>query len=222
MPAPMTHRFVFPVHDLANTPKVVDAPLPADYVRALLHDCEPAPFSEEPGHIDVTLSMSGRDVVVHGRIRMAMAMPCARCLKPARFDIDTDISLLLTPGKPQPKTPGVSTREAASDKRAGKKGKVVDKPEKAPGKGRKSHDDDSDGYEFAGDETDVDTYNGDEVVLDPFVREWILLETPIFPLCSEACPGIHPVPVAYQAPVESDPVLDPRLRPLLEIQKKKL
>lgn len=221
MLASMTHRFVFPVHDLQNG-RVVDAPLPADYIRTLMQDCEATPFSEEPGHLDVRLSMSGHDVVVHGRVQIAMAMPCARCLKPARFDVDTDISLLLTPGKPAPKPSAVSGKDAAGDKRAGKTAKGADKPAKAAGKSRRPHGDDEDGYEFADDEAEIDTYNGDVVELDPFVREWILLETPIFPLCSEECPGIRPDPAAQLAPVESDPVLDPRLRPLLEIQKKKL
>lgn len=219
MRVPMTQRFVFPVHDLQNAPKVVDAPLPADFIRQLLHDCEMTPFGDEPGHLQVTLTMSGHDVVVHGSVKAAMALPCARCLQPARFDVDSEISLLLTPGKPQPRA---SAKDAASDKGGRKKGKGGDKAEKVSGKGRRSRDDDDDGYEFADEEADVDTYNGDEVVLDPFVREWILLETPIFPLCSEECPGIHPNPVAHQAPVEPDQELDPRLRPLLEIQKKKL
>ena len=41
-------------------------------------------------------------------------------------------------------------------------------------------------------EADLDEYDGERVVLDPFIREAILLELPSFPLCSEACPGIAP------------------------------
>src|SRR5262245_24080749 len=51
-------------------------------------------------------------------------------------------------------------------------------------------------YEFAAEDADLDTYDGETVVLDPFLREAILLEVPNFPLCSEACPGIRPAPSA--------------------------
>ena len=37
---------------------------------------------------------------------------------------------------------------------------------------------------------DVDTYDGDNVVLDEVVREQILLEVPMNPLCREDCPGL--------------------------------
>jgi hypothetical protein len=47
-------------------------------------------------------------------------------------------------------------------------------------------------YEFSAEEADVDYYDPDEVVLDTFVREALLLEIPIFPLCSVDCPGIAP------------------------------
>ncbi len=234
MSPPMTHRFAYPVHDLQNAPKVIDAPLPAEWLRELLNDCEAVPFDNEPGHLEVRLTMSGRDVIVHGRVRAALGMPCGRCLKPMKLDIDTEISLMLSPGKvhPAPVAPKGKGKDApeaepAKSKRSARdasKGapKVQARPEKFAGKGRWSRDGHHDVYEFAEDEADSDTYDGDEVVLDPFVREWILLETPIFPLCSEECPGIRPDPQAQCAPVEPAPVVDPRLRPLLEIQKKKL
>jgi uncharacterized protein len=65
----------------------------------------------------------------------------------------------------------------------------------------------------------VDTYEGEEVVLDRFVREAILLESPIFPLCSEACEGIRPA--SDSAPVSEGAVTDPRLLPLLELAKRR-
>jgi uncharacterized protein len=73
--------------------------------------------------------------------------------------------------------------------------------------------------EFEGEEADVDTYEGDEVVLDRFVREAILLESPTFPLCSEACEGIRPA--SESAPTPAGAVTDPRLLPLLELAKRK-
>jgi uncharacterized protein len=73
--------------------------------------------------------------------------------------------------------------------------------------------------EFESDEADADTYEGDEVVLDRFVREAILLESPTFPLCSEACAGIRPA--SESASGEGGAVTDPRLLPLLELAKRK-
>jgi uncharacterized protein len=71
-------------------------------------------------------------------------------------------------------------------------------------------------YEFASEEADQDTYDGETAVLDPFLREAILLEVPNFPLCSEACPGIRPAPSAPMA----EPALDPRLAPLEALRAK--
>jgi uncharacterized protein len=73
--------------------------------------------------------------------------------------------------------------------------------------------------EFEPDEADVDTYEGDEVVLDRFVREAILLESPTFPLCSEACEGIRPASESTSG--QGGAVTDPRLLPLLELAKRK-
>ena len=67
-------------------------------------------------------------------------------------------------------------------------------------------------YEFSAEEADYDVYDGEAVVLDPFVREALLLDLPNFPLCSEACPGIAP---RLEAPVEAlRPAVDPRFAPL--------
>jgi uncharacterized protein len=64
-------------------------------------------------------------------------------------------------------------------------------------------------YEFSSAEADTDVYDGETVVLDPFVRDAILLEVPTFPLCRESCPGI-----ATQAAVEEERAPDPRLAAL--------
>lgn len=64
---------------------------------------------------------------------------------------------------------------------------------KAPKAGKRSKQSD-DEVEFDADEADVATYDGETVVLDPLVREAILLELPISPLCDEACPGMASPP----------------------------
>jgi uncharacterized protein len=80
-------------------------------------------------------------------------------------------------------------------------------------------------HEQAGeDEADLDTeqadmigYDGETLVLDDLVRDELLLGIPMIPLCSEGCPGIHPVP--GEAKDEAS-AIDPRLRPLLRLKKR--
>ena len=74
---------------------------------------------------------------------------------------------------------------------------------------------DEDGEKTLGDDPDVLPYTGETVVLDDLVRDEILLEIPMIPLCSEDCPGIHPTP---EQPAEEKAV-DPRLAPLLRLKK---
>ena len=46
--------------------------------------------------------------------------------------------------------------------------------------------------EISPEEADTLPYDGETVVLDDFVRDELILETPSFPLCSEDCPGMSP------------------------------
>ena len=64
------------------------------------------------------------------------------------------------------------------------------------------------------------------MVLDDFVRDELLLEIPMIPLCSEECAGIQPDPDS-RAPDPSDLEtgggedargVDPRLAPLLKLK----
>lgn len=60
-------------------------------------------------------------------------------------------------------------------------------------------------------------FEGDSVVLDDLVRDELVLEIPMIPLCSEDCPGISPAPEQEAA----EKPIDPRLAPLLEFSAKK-
>ncbi len=57
--------------------------------------------------------------------------------------------------------------------------------------------------ELLPEEMDHDWYEGEEIVLDTLVREHILLEFPMQPLCSEDCPGIE-VPQHVRGPERLD------------------
>lgn len=69
------------------------------------------------------------------------------------------------------------------------------------------------------DEANQDYYSGATVVLDSIVREHLLLEAPMKPLCSEDCEGI-PVPAHLQPPPEvfGDSAPDARFAPLLKLK----
>ncbi len=75
---------------------------------------------------------------------------------------------------------------------------------------------DDDEAELTEEEANTLPFEGDTVVLDELVRDELLLEIPMIPLCSETCPGMSPAPDAAPAP-EPQP-LDPRLAPLLKFR----
>ena len=70
------------------------------------------------------------------------------------------------------------------------------------------------------DEVNRDYYAGAEVVLDPMVREYLLLEAPMKPLCSDACEGIA-IPDHLRPPAEvfGDAAPDSRFAPLLKLKE---
>lgn len=74
-------------------------------------------------------------------------------------------------------------------------------------------------YELSGDEADMLPFDGETVVLDDLVRDELMLEVPMIPLCSEACPGMSTPPGDGEKALEKG--IDPRLSPLLAFRDKK-
>ena len=70
------------------------------------------------------------------------------------------------------------------------------------------------------DEMNRDYYEGREIALDSMVREYLLLEAPMKPLCSEGCEGIA-VPEHLRPPAEvfGDAAPDARFAPLLKLKE---
>jgi uncharacterized protein len=82
---------------------------------------------------------------------------------------------------------------------------------------------DRDDYEFKQDEAETHPYDGDTVVLDDLVRDELVLETPMIPLCREDCPGISTAPAGSSPSAEAsaskdEKPIDPRLLPLLQLK----
>lgn len=78
-------------------------------------------------------------------------------------------------------------------------------------------------YEFTAEEADTLAYDGESVVMDELVRDELLLEVPMIPLCSEACPGMSPAPgtSGTDAAGPTEKPIDPRLAPLMRFGAKK-
>lgn len=77
-----------------------------------------------------------------------------------------------------------------------------------------------DEVELTPEDLEREFYSGDQIVLDDVVRENLLLEVPIKPLCDEACAGI-PVPAEVAGPADlrasGEGGVDPRFAPLLKL-----
>jgi uncharacterized protein len=74
-------------------------------------------------------------------------------------------------------------------------------------------------YEFSAEEADTLPFDGETVVLDDLVRDELLLEIPMIPLCSETCPGMGTPPGVEEK--AEDKGIDPRLAPLMAFRAKK-
>lgn len=170
--------FVLSASELDPGGKDYQQVIPRAWLATAFEETDAMPLGD--GEIDVRLSKSGADVVVHGHAKAEVELPCARCLEPARVVLEPKISVLMVPAA-------------------------------------KMRDGDEREHELGAGEADVLPYDGESVVLDNLVRDNLLLEVPMIPLCSEGCPGIPSVPESAAGPA----TIDPRLAPLLALKKEK-
>jgi uncharacterized protein len=204
----MTSRgtFIAQVHDLDIVGRDLDFTITPAWMRGALEGCEMQPAGPE-GAAHVHLSKSGNDVLVRGKLDVKLVVPCARCLEPVQLSPKIDLSLLLQPAPTTLPTGTAAQKGGRARPEKGRGGKAADEPEEA---------------ELSAEAAELDTYEGEEVVLDRFLREAILLESPIFPLCSEACEGIRPAKAGDPSPEPGGSrVNDPRFLPLLELSKRR-
>ena len=224
-----------PVRDLDDGPKTLRQEISDAWLVQQLSDTDVAPAGNGDGHLDVTLTKNGRDVLVRGRLAVTIQVPCARTLDPAVYRVTPEVFLLLGP-KTASETSGSGARggrKGAEAVRAA--GKAVAKDARSGGRGASRTPDGGAGKASGGkggsetwdddgllDEGDAarDTYSGDQVVLDDFLREFILLEIPMVPLREdlrkapfEATPS---PPGSPSAGVPEE--LDPRLSPLIALK----
>lgn len=205
----MAHEFPISVADLDAGGRPFKFPVRPAWVRGVFEGHE-ATASTADGKLAVRASKSGHDVVIAGTLDMTLSVPCARCLASFDLPLHADLQVLYVPAArikaPQPaKEAGPTAKGEKSEK------------EKTS---RKRAQEDEQEYEFTSEEADTLGYDGETVVLDDLVRDELLLEIPMIPLCSEACPGMSPAPGEPHAPTEEshDPGIDPRLAPLLQFR----
>lgn len=216
-------ELVIPVADLERGPKQAEFVLSEAWLRRALEDTDATVHG--PGKVEVTLSKNGAAVLVRGQLSADLTMPCVVTLDPVPVPVRTELVLMLSPEggantgheshlarrKPRP------TKEPAGS--ADKSGREHGSRAKSVGKGE-GHWEDTPllDEETAG----QDTFDGHEVVLDGFVREFLLLELPMFPRRSDLPTGDAaanpPLPAGSQAGGEKP--LDPRLSPLAELKSR--
>jgi uncharacterized metal-binding protein YceD (DUF177 family) len=202
--------FVVPVADLERGPRSVTFTLDEGWLRQALEGTDATP--RRAGSATVELSKNGRDVLVRGRVEAALSMPCVVTLDPLDVNVNPEIFLMLAP--------------AASDAgdRAGKKarggGAKEPKAEGRRGPARKRAKDDLEEEEELDMTTAArDTFEGSQIELDPFFREFLVLELPMFPrrsdLPSSEGPAIGPPSATSDG---QEPIIDPRLAPLAALR----
>ena len=232
-------QFSIPLADLEHGERELDEAIPPEWLAAAFADSEATP-SGEPGRLEVTVSKTGREVMVRGRARAKVTLPCARTLDPAHYQLEADIFLLLGPPAPSSGgSPGnkrkASARGAASQpargarearpKGAAETRRAGAKPGAPVAKGGAERGRSREEPVLEEQEAARDTYEGERVVLDPFVREVLVLELPMFPLRedlrSETTPAIDGPQIG---PADSDRSasshVDPRLAPLAALKSR--
>ena len=197
-------HFVVPVRDLEDGPRTVEFELSDAFLRGVFEGTE-AEWAA-PGSVEVELTKNGREVMVRGHASVDVTMPCARTMAPVPVALRPDIFLMLS----QSSGESSERKERPRRGRRGKKAPAAATKKKERSKGWASDPTLSDG------DTAADSYNGEEVVLDGFVREFILLDLPMNPVSSDL-PTEENAAIPRPPAEPGDKPIDPRLAPLAAI-----
>jgi uncharacterized metal-binding protein YceD (DUF177 family) len=204
-----TPRLAVSVADLDQGPKQASFTLPLGWLRDVLEPSGASPRGE--GHLTVELTKQGHDVMVRGHVSFGVTMPCVVTLDPVDFDLRSEIFLLLKPGKPKTHAPLRPAVAASGSNTNGPEAKVL-KRKKRPSKDSTP--------ELADEEAVRDTYVGDEVVLDEFVREFLLLELPLYPRRPDLPSAEESLVSRPLAGPTGEKPIDPRLEPLAKLAER--
>lgn len=192
--------------------------IPAEWLAKAFEGTEATPEGA-PGQLELYLKLSAREVLVKGKARAKVIVPCARTLEPLTLDLDAEVLLLLTPRVAAAAPKRERERAPRGNDRAERTPRGNDRAER-PARQRDSSNEALEG-ELSSEEAARDHYEGETVVLDEFVREHLLLELPLFPVRSDlpseeaGVTGSLPDPAGTDEPAE----LDPRLAPLAALRQ---
>ena len=187
-------ELVLHVQDIDETGKDYAFELTPAWLDATLREATlRADPAYESGRLELHAQQNGTEYLVNGTIVVHLLTECGRCLGDAAVDVNVPFGTLF-------------------HRSAGKPG--------APRKPRHAPDD---VQELSEDDMLREEFVGHDIVLDDLVREHIVLEVPMQPLCSEDCQGIA-VPKHLRPPEEvfgtKDDGVDPRLAPLKRLRDK--
>ena len=196
--------FVLSAADLERGPLKVNLAIPEGWLREVLADSDATPRGD--GKLELELSKNGLEVVARGQARVSVEMPCVVTLDPLPLELEPEIFLMLAPSakalaaaRPARVRRGAGGEQVARSRPKATGGWAVD-PELSPTTAAQ------------------DTYDGEKIVLDDFLREFILLELPMYPRRSDLPSGETPAIGARSVVAEPSPApVDPRLMPLAAI-----
>jgi uncharacterized protein len=218
-------EFALQILDIDETGKDYSFELKKPWVEESLGDANlHADVNAAPGSIgsiQVHAQKNGTEYLVEGRVNANLVTECGRCLGVAKVPVDTQFATLFTRiAAPHAAVHKGAPYKAAAHKGAAHKAAAL---KAAAGHGTHAQDDDDELEEVDTDELAREEFSGHEIALDALIREYLVLEAPMQPLCSEDCTGIA-VPKHVRPPDEvfgpSDSKVDPRLAPLLRLRDK--
>jgi uncharacterized metal-binding protein YceD (DUF177 family) len=179
--------------------------------------------------VTVELTKQGHEVMVRGHAEFGATLPCVVTLDPVDFDLRPEIFLMLKPGPTERRGaegPGPKKRRPRPGGLGGAgappNSKTLAPPlDKHAAPRRKKRPSAEEGEaELADDETPRDTFLGDEIVLDDFVREFLLLELPLYPRRPDLPSPEESIVSRPLAGPTGEQSIDPRLAPLAKIAER--
>jgi len=207
-------RFTVSIADLERGPKEITWTLGEAWLRHAFEGTEVAPESD--GELTVELTLNGREVFVRGRARAPVTLPDARSLEPVPLTLEPEIFLLLVPAT-EPDTRHRHAPRRRKDPHGARRDRGhKQKAKHSAGGGKRSAVWDDDPM-LSDEDAARDTYSGERVVLDSFVREFLLLELPITVTRSDLPRADDPASAPPSGGPDEAEHIDPRLAPLAAI-----
>jgi uncharacterized protein len=206
--------FTIRLADIDRGVREFDWELPVEWLTHAFAETDAAPVSS--GKLTLTASKNGSQVILHGRAKAQVTMPCARTLEPVDVRLDSEIVLVLRPG-PTP-APAAKPHAVQSSKNSVRSYHAARRAEKGEVTHRHKTTNEPEA-ELSLEDACEDFYHGEHIELDQFVREFLILELPMMPLRSdlrfEGRPAISATPELTGG--DDANFVDPRLRPLAEL-----